>query len=214
MHGVLVTMVPAVAAYFIGWVYLYYYLAEFGISSSELDLGIETVFIYSWPPIKILLKLYWSVLIAVGVVLLALFALDEWLGVGFRSNYGPYLDRLQSHIAGASLLAQGIYFFVALVILAFCLTPLIQMAAAHQASQKWEHEGVPIMVLGNDPDRNVKEHINYGRCAERGALDLIIADAESYYILCRSSITKTAAAVFEVRRESGLASVRILTRER
>jgi hypothetical protein len=41
-----IATIPAVVLYFIGWVYLNFYISAFGITVSELDLDIQTIFIY------------------------------------------------------------------------------------------------------------------------------------------------------------------------
>lgn len=210
VFAAVVAIVPAAVAYYIGWAYLYYYLAAFGISSSELDLGIETIFIYAWPPIKILVSSYWYV----GVGLFALLASLRWLDKRYGLALGASLSRLRLNIGQASLVAQGLYLFVTLILIAFLLTPLIQLAAARQADQKWEYDGILIQALLSESDRKLAQHANYRLCSERRALDLIIADRDSYYMLCKSAINQVNAAVYEVRREFGLTSVRIITRER
>jgi hypothetical protein len=61
---------PLVLLYFIGWVYLHYYLRAFRIEVSELDLDLPTILIYSVRPVKALLLLYFPVVGAlVGLVL-------------------------------------------------------------------------------------------------------------------------------------------------
>ena len=57
-------------------------------------------------------------------------------------------------------------------------------------------------------------HDNYRRCSGRRALDLLFSDKESYYMLCISSVDKTDGIVFEVRRETGLVSVRLVEPQR
>src|SRR5258707_392343 len=72
LFGVMFATIPAVLAYFIGWEYLYYYLGQFGVGIAELELGLETIFIYAVPPISWMIKSYWPFTVgAIGLAAIA-----------------------------------------------------------------------------------------------------------------------------------------------
>jgi hypothetical protein len=194
MFEVLVATIPPVLLYFTGWVYLYYYLISFGITVSELDLDIQTILIYSVPPIQILAKAFWY-WIALGVLLLAgLMWLVRWLKL--------------------SAVLQVFILFGVLAILAVMLEPSIRQTAEQVADRRWTNVGISMQAMVNKPEGtgDATWQDNYKRCSDRGALDLIFADKESYYMLCISGVDKARAVVYEVRRDVGLVSVRFITR--
>ena len=69
LFELVIATIPMVMLYFVGWTYLYFYLKVFGIGISELDLDIQTILIYSYPPIQLLWRSYWP-LIAGAIVIL------------------------------------------------------------------------------------------------------------------------------------------------
>lgn len=204
--------IPAVVLYFVGWAYLHFYLKTFGISVSELDLDIQTILIYSFPPIQILTRSWWHWLLLAAVALLVIvWSVRRLMGQDMKENLANFCKRARC----ASPIAQGLGLFVILLILVVVFVPIIGSAAAQAANRKWLSEGVRIEAVVKEPDPKGKSawYENYNRCASRRALDLIFADKESYYMLCISSFDKTSALVFEVRRHIGLVSVRFIRHE-
>lgn len=186
---VLVTA-ATVLIFFVGWAYLNFYLRAFGILISELDLDIQTIFIYSYPPARLLLgTYYWWISIVI------IFLLVTAVLVGRRLFGRPFALPI-----ALALLMLIIFFSV----------PLIRWAALQTANLKWTSEGIAIAIEATvkEPETNKNWYENYQRCANRGGLDLIIADKESFYILCKSTVDKAVGDVYEIRRDVGLVSVR------
>lgn len=77
VSGVVVAAIPAALAYFVGWAYLHYYLAEFGIGIAELELGTETIFIYAAPPVFLAVKSFWWLLLLLFPVWCPALAISE-----------------------------------------------------------------------------------------------------------------------------------------
>jgi hypothetical protein len=194
--AVAAVVIPAVA-YYIGWTYLHFYLQVFGIDISELDFGLETIFIYSWPPIARLARMHWLLMILCLAVLLVLIG---WLN-----------GRTWSPFRRVPFVAPVLCLVAAIAVVGFILTPFIADSARHQADEKWTRQGIPIDAIVHDPDPKQSQYVNYRVCADRDGLDLIIADRDGYYMMCRSRIEQEAV-VYEVRREFGLVSVRRLKR--
>jgi len=204
--------IPAVVLYFVGWAYLHFYLKAFGISVSELDLDIQTILIYSFPPLQILVRSWWHWLVLGLVALLVI----VWLVRRFAvQDTKEKLANVCNRTRSASPVTQGLGLLVILLILVVVFVPIIGSAAAQAANRKWVSEGVLIEAVVKEPDAKEKSawHENYKRCGSRRALDLIFVDKESYYMLCISSLDKASALVFEIRRQIGLVSVRFVRRE-
>jgi hypothetical protein len=106
----------------------------------------------------------------------------------------------------SSSTAQVLVMFAILAALAVISTPMIHWAAAEVANRKWASEGIRMEAISKKPESKEKSswEDNYKLCSNRRALDLILADKESYYMLCISSMDSTAAIVYEVRRDVGL----------
>ena len=202
--------IPAVLLYFVGWAYLYFYLKVFGIGISELDLDIQTILIYAYPPIKAFVASYWHL----ALVTIAALLISVWLA----RRYAPRAvkDKLAAFykgVRGSSPITQGFQLFVVLLTLAFLAVPIVRTEAAQAADRKWVSEGVVIEAMVKEPETKEKSvwYDSYKRCASRRALDLIFADKDAYYMFCISGLDETAL-VFEVRREVGLVSVRFIQR--
>jgi hypothetical protein len=208
----IIATIPTVLLYFVGWAYLYFYLNVFDVGISELDLEIQTIFIYSFPPIRTFLGLYW-VWIAIGILVVSI---SIALARRFANEaVKKRLSALWKRIRGASPIAQGLGLFAALLFLAILAVPIIRSEAVEAASQKWLTEGVRIeaMVKPLEAKEQSPWYDNYEQCANRRALDLIFADKDAYYILCKSTVDERSAIVFEVRRDVGLTSIRFVQRE-
>jgi len=202
LGGVVIAVVPAALAYFIGWTYLYYYLLEFGINVSELDLGVEAILIYAVPPTLSVVRHYWLPVLAILVVAYFLMAykhLLPWL----RMNPNFY-----ARIRGLHPVAKGVAWFLVLVLAVAILTPLIQSVAIQRADDKWTRTGTRLRAPIEAPTTS-SSYEDYQSCMSRLGLDLVFADKNVYYLLCVSQINDDSGVVYEVRRaESKLASVR------
>jgi hypothetical protein len=219
---VVLATVPAILAYFLGWAYLHFYLSAFGFSESELDIGIQTIFVYAFPPIRLLLNSCWDWLLInwlwVLIILSAVFAM-VWVCTRFLSPSAAHavgrLVRRCGQLIPKSPLGQGVGTLLAVMALVFLTSPLIRKAAFAQADLKWVAEGVRLDAVLRESDAKERSAtlVNYKTCSERRALDLIFADRSAYYLLCISSVDPSNAVVFEVRRDGGLASVRYVRRD-
>jgi hypothetical protein len=205
LFELVIATIPTVLLYFVGWAYLYFYLRVFGIGISELDLDIQTIFIYAYPPIHYFGTAYWYwILLTIAAILLA-------------RRFAPHrirvkLDAFYNTACAAPPIAKGLELFGVLVVLAFLSVPFVQSDAERAADRKWISEGVRIEAMVKEPESKEKSgwYDNYKLCAGRRALDLIFSDKDAYYMLCTSSVDETSALVFEVRRDAGLASVRFI----
>src|SRR6266481_3594694 len=68
-----IATLPAVLLYFFGWAFLHFYLKAFSIEVSELNLDLQTIFIYSVPPFRALMGFYglywlWAFIVALIVI--------------------------------------------------------------------------------------------------------------------------------------------------
>lgn len=200
--------IPAVLAYFVGWVYLYYYLAEFGIGISELDLGVETIFIYAAPPVAKAAKGSWLVIAL--VVLLAVVLVATWRRMPNNLRFG--FRKLRMFEAVPPVLF-GVGLVVSLMLLAAISASVTRGVALEHASERWDRVGVRIQAAAAEPTSLQVRYADYKLCVERRALDLIFADKNSYFMLCISEINDANGVVYEVRREgSSFASVRSIQR--
>jgi len=203
IESIVLVTIPAALIYFIGWAYLHYYLGAFSIDLSELELGVETVLIYSAPPLFSLVSAYKLALIA-GLIVLAL--ASAGLVWRLQVHHSSAASGAAGH-AGASTAAQpeyvwlptvtfilkGLWAFVVMVGLAFVLTPALRNFATGKARLTWRDDSLPIEV----------------RVEEARHLHLVFSDKDRYFLLCTSTIDPDRGAVYEVRREdSSLASVR------
>lgn len=201
LAGVVVAVIPAALAYFVGWAYLHYYLLEFGIGISELELGVESIFVYAAPPVFWAVKSYWWIplaLILFGGLLCRYWKLPVTL-----------FCRLRGLTKGAHPTVEGVASFLLLILLAMAMAPLIKHVAVERATVKWDRVGVRIQAAVGQPEEATTQFADYKSCMERRALDLIFADKNAYYLLCISEINNATGAVYEVRRtDARLASVR------
>lgn len=220
---VVIATVPAILAYFVGWAYLHFYLSAFGFDESELDLGIPTIFVYAFPPIRLLfnscwdwflINWHWVLIISIGGLAMV-WAIKRLMTPSMARTHN-WLSRTRAKLIPRSPLGQGIGMLLTLVMLFFLAAPFIRMAALQQADQKWVGEGVRLDAVLKEFDAKERPAavVNYNLCSKRRALDLVFADRSAYYMLCISSKDPSSAVVFEVRREGGLASVRYVSRPR
>jgi hypothetical protein len=205
---------PAVLLYFVGWAYLHFYLRAFRIDVSELDLDLQTILIYSFRPLKALMLLY---LAAVVVVILVV-----WILRSLIPTWKEQTTRFYGRLIEAPALVHGLVLFTILALVAVASIPTIRSVAAEAANEKWTGAvdvRLPVQVLikeSESKESGTKESNewldNYKTCSStaRRGLDLIFADKGSYYLLCTSPDDSTQGIIFEIRRETGLASIRFV----
>jgi hypothetical protein len=195
----IIATLPAVLLYFFGWAFLHFYLKAFNVDLSELDLDLQTIFIYSVPPLRALMGLYW--------IWASVFALAALIWIFQRT-----LPQFYGRIIELPAIVHGLGLFAIVATVAVVSVPMIRSVAADAASRKWSSgTGLPIEAIVKEPEGKDRSwYDNYKRCSGRRALDLIFADKESYYMLCISNVDKTTGIVFEVRRQTGLVSVRFV----
>jgi hypothetical protein len=205
---------PAVLLYFVGWAYLHFYLRAFRIDVSELDLDLQTILIYSFRPLKALMLLYLPVVAAVVLVV--------WILRALIPTWKEQTTQFYRRLIEAPALVHGLGLFAILAFVAVVSIPTIRSVAAQAANEKWAGAvdvRLPVQVLvkeSESKESGTKESNewldNYKSCSstERRGLDLIFADKGSYYLLCTSPDDRTQGIIFEVRRETGLASIRFV----
>jgi len=203
LRNVVIAIIPVAVAYFIGWAYLYDYLLEFGINVSELELGTESIVIYSVPPTLAILKGYgWLLALALLVVYLAT-AYRHLIPVpGAATRVLALAEPLRS----VSNVVVWLLVFAAIVAV---LSPLIHRVAIERADDKWTRTGIRLQTPLEPQSGSAVAYQDYRSCMERRALDLVFADKNVYYLLCVSEINDDAGVVYEVKRsDSKIASVR------
>ncbi|TEA71880.1 hypothetical protein [Allopusillimonas ginsengisoli] len=200
----MVVAAPAVFVYFLGWAYLNYYLGAFGISVAELDLGIETIFIYAAPAAIWLLKTQWSWIVGIAVLV---WGLALW-----RRHSGVRTKELSSsgrRLLSSTWYVQIVAVFVGSTLLVMFISPFVKEAALDSAAQRWDRSGINIRALVDSPGFGSVERQDYETCMKRDGLRLVFGDKNSYYMLCAGEIDNTEGLIYEVRgHDSVLASVR------
>lgn len=208
LFNLLLLTIPPVLLYFAGWAYLHFYLRAFGVSLSELDLDVQTIFIYSVPVIRALIgaTMTWIAALVIALVFL--------LGIVFLPPR-PWSGAMERIVRGARGWALAIVVFLIVPLVAAWSIPYIRGTAYEAADRKWVSQGVPINVLVHTgKERQQVEWIaNYQQCGKRRGLDLVFSDKAAYYILCVSTLDKRSAVVYEFRRDVGLVSVRFTSRD-
>jgi hypothetical protein len=217
---VIVTL-PGVLLYFLGWVYLYYFLAFFGINPSELRLDTSTVFIYSYTPIYDTMTNYpVTTGLILLIVLLALFTrffdnTFKKLRINFRKWISAIYARWIRHPSSLDSFWRIVYitvtlFLFILVTINFVLIPIAISSARLAANRKWEGIGGSIVInLNQEVKQNSSELVDdLSTCQGRGALVQIFSDEDTLFLLCRSSDEAHTGSVFEVKKDKGLVSSR------
>jgi len=209
LWAIVFATIPAALAYFSGWAYLYYYLAQFGIGISELNFSFETTLIYAAPPMEWIFRTYWLVVV-LGVASLSFFILSPAARVlRVRSGLAAALKAMSR----ATPLVNGLGAFATLALIAVLLAPMIRAAAISRADEKWTHVGVPIETMIELENATSVRHGDYESCQSRRALNLIMADNSGYFMLCVGELNDSAGLVYEVRRDPmKLSSVRRVRR--
>jgi hypothetical protein len=204
---IILVTIPAVILYFVGWVYLNAYLSAFGINVSELDLDIQTIFIYAFPPTRILLQSFWPyILLALLITIIFIYLVASNLSKPLLRS----LKQFWNHFTTGSVGFRIFCIYIVTLFVAVAALPAIRWAAFHAAQQKWKTESFHVEALLKESEKTIQQQWvdNYNKCTERHALDLIMSDKESYYLLCTSSLDRSSGIVYEVRREVGLVSIR------
>jgi hypothetical protein len=208
----LIVTVPAVALYFTGWGYLYYYLDAFGISISEVHIDVPTIFIYSLPVVQDALERYLGFLIFV-----VLFAPAVCVIVYSQSNQ-KNKERIESSLASmrGAVSKMSVWSKLAILIVfmgvsAFSMLPVINRAAQDTASRVWKGPATFVIALPSLSDKIKSSPLEeqYDSCSKAESLRLIYSDDSAYYLLCVNAGDDSGQGdVFEVRRKEGLVSVR------
>ena len=197
----IVATIPAALLYFFGWAYLHFYLKAFSIDLSELELDLQTMFIYSVPPLRAVMSLYWLWGIVLAIVVLIWML--QWI-----------VPRFYRRVIELPAIVYGLTLFGIFASLAVASVPMIRLVATDAANRKWSSgpPGIPMEAIAKEVDAKDGSlwYNNYRKCSKRRGLDLIFADKASYYMLCISQDDKALGVVFEVRREAGLVSVRFV----
>ena len=112
LSEIVIVTVPAVVAYYLGWAYLYYYMGAFGIGVSELDMGIETMFIYSMPAVILLAKSYGTNVVGIAVVIVVL----RWFMLRYFTSATEYISRFRHYLVSSSWMIRGVFFFLVIML--------------------------------------------------------------------------------------------------
>ena len=222
---VIVTL-PGVLLYFLGWVYLYYFLGFFGINISELKLDTSTVFIYSYTPIYDMMTHHpiTTGLISL-IVLLSLFTrfFDNILIkplVSVRKRVSAIHARWIRRPSSLNSFWRIVYITIALFLfvlatLNFVLIPVAISSARLAASQKWEGRTGSVVVNLNQEGKSTTAELieDFGTCQDRDALVQIFFDEDTLFLLCRSPEEPRTGSVFEVKKDKGLVSSRYVIEE-
>jgi hypothetical protein len=214
IYDFVVATIPVVLVYFIGWSYLYFYFDSFGINIFELNLDLQAVFVYSYPPIRaswaeIIKHSVWS-FIFVAVAVLFIFVCRY-----IYFTWWPTSNSVLKQVLNPTSVEKAFMFVLALVLtLYFFIVPLAKWSALDVAAHLWAGTGRQMVAVVNekdyidDNDERSSWLKSYRQCQSRRELALIFANENAYYMLCRSKDDPNTGLVFEVRRETGLASVR------
>jgi hypothetical protein len=212
----IIATIPAVILYFVGWSYLYFYLGSFGINISELKLDLQTIFIYSYSPVRILiyvLCLYWWLLVVVIVLATILFMVVRRLLPAERIWH-----RVTTYVPASPIIRTLIVVIAVVIIAPLVLVPWARWAATRAASRVWAGAAQQVVAVVSEKDfvdekdQSASSLSNYRQCQNRAELGLIFSDDQAYYLLCRSLDDPNTGLVFEIRRGGRLASVRFTDR--
>ena len=214
---------PGVFLYFLGWVYLYYFLYYFGINVTELKLDTSTVFIYSYSPIydtiakhPVLSTVSFLIVMSAiftkifdGIVQGSLIRAWNWtspIHLGWVRYRSPSSLSPLWRIAYISL---ALFLFI-LIVINFVLIPIAQSSAKGAADEKWKGDTRSILInLKAEGNSNASEIIgDFSACQERGVMVQIISDEDTLFLLCRSPADPHTGSVFEVKKKEGLISSR------
>jgi hypothetical protein len=152
----IVVTIPAVLLYFISWVYLYFYLGSFGVSVSELDLDVQTIFIYFLPPVRLLAEFFlewllahWIIVAAVLAIAIAAFIAPATSGLVKRSITATWgvTSRIFGGLNKLPIILQCVVIFIFLIISGVAATPLIQSASAYAAGKVWAPPSTAIAAI-------------------------------------------------------------------
>jgi len=221
----LVATLPVAVVYLLGWSYLYNFLGSFGIDMGETHFDTSTIFVYSFTPLQIFVKVWWACIlwVAIGALVLG-FLLARFLPNAWNASFQQLRGRILQASIGAkiSVLILGLLVFALLI-----LVPVARWAAFEERAQIWMGKGFNIIALlkegaksreaqgGSKPpetkDPPSRWLQSYVECSEQEALQVIFSDDKAYYLLCKSVRNANEGYVFEVRRELGLMSVRFVS---
>jgi hypothetical protein len=230
----LVVAAPAIALYFTGWSFLYTYLEEFGINISEFSFDLPNIFIYSYPPLRMLweVKTRWVVGLALAVALAALLASVVWK---FRVELERYLFRplfetMRFFWQLPNTLWALCLLLALVLVLPFPIKSVTAWAARRAAAQVWDTPSTILtphlkseksteveLLLGSllrdlhgkpPADNDDRLLADFRECEKRHELGLIFSSTGHYYLLCRAADVPSIGTVFEVTSTEGLVSSR------
>lgn len=204
----IVVATPAVIVYFLGWTYLNYYLGAFGIGIAELDLGVETIFIYSAPAATWLLKTKWPWFVGIAVFWGIVVLWSCHLRGGISPSVTSFLRKFFMF-----WYVQAIATFIGVTLLTMMIAPIVQKAAVTHVTEMWGRAGIKIRAMVESSESGSDERRDYETCKKRDGLQLVFGDKNGYFMLCTSEIDDMDGVIYEVRRQdSALASVRRVSR--
>jgi hypothetical protein len=224
----IIVTLPGVFLYFLGWIYLYYFLNFFGINISELQLDTSTVFIYSYSPIYDLIvgHLFVAMLLAFAIfsiLFTSVFDLfSERMLAFLRKHTFPVRVRWINHRWPSSFNPSWrvVYLTVVLFLTIVCvfnlvLIPIAISGARLAAGQKWKGDTRSILVNLNLEEKPNSSELteDFNACQLRGAMVQIFSDENTLFLLCRSPDDPRTGSVFEIKKERGVVSSRYVIEE-
>jgi hypothetical protein len=213
---VIVTL-PGLLLYFLGWAYLYYYLRYFGISPSEAKLDAQTVLIYSYVPFYDIIAKHWIIATLVSLTILMLI-FKKWSLPDAMNNF---LQKRYRSISTLSPIPRifsltFVLLLALLLILSFMLIPLAKVAATDAELQQWTNGSQGLNAIIKKESSSEKNSVlsswivNFDQCQDRNDLSPIFSNDTTFFLLCRAERDRNSGVVFEVSKEKGLVSARIV----
>jgi hypothetical protein len=220
IYDFVIVSIPPLILYFVGWAYLYFYLLLFGINLSEMKLDIQTVFIYSYSPFHSIVTENWiTSTLVLFVIFFSIFI--KWsLPRRIRAYAGSFFRPISSLSPLARIFALIVTFVVGIIILLTAiLIPIAKWTAEEAANRSWAGNAPRMVILVSDKSKANQSPSsadwlsNFDKCQKRSELGTIFSDDDTFFLLCRSLDDPThSGIVFEFRKETGLVSVRPVTK--
>jgi len=209
LSDIVLVTIPAVMTYLIGWAYLHYYLSAFGIEESELELDLETILVYAAPPLSAVFGDHWVLwVLFIVVALIARAMIDRQRRKAAAAAAAAGVPAPVVHDTREPLV-HGLVALALLIVLVRAAVPYVKDLAQERARDRWERLAVRIQTVLKEGEPRSGAQKNYATCLEQGRLDLLFADRNRYFMLCRSTVDTSVGLIFEVARdEAALVSVR------
>jgi hypothetical protein len=157
---------PVAVVYFAGWAYLSSYLAEFGIDSTQVDIPLTTVLVYSFR------------------------ALYSWW-IGGMAVLFIILHKAIKHIDRPYSLRrwvednEALIYLVLLVVATVVVYHVSKDAAADRAVSVWHGERPKTFATVSSTVRDQTVTDEYKQCWDEKRLEQIIGFKDQMYLLCR-----------------------------